>query len=65
MSEDCDMQGKAGKDFRLGWQGYNHPCCIVQVYPFESPGAASGGTVVDGHDMRGPPGMLEALQLQS
>ncbi len=37
----------------------------MQVYPYKSPGAASSGTVVDGHDMRGPAGMLVTLQLQS
>ena len=51
-----------------------HELCILrhcrsefgtQVYPYKCPGAAKKGTVVDGHDLRGPISMLEALQLES
>ena len=38
-------------------------CGLPQVYPFELPGAAGSEAVVEGHDMRGPASMLEALQL--
>lgn len=35
-----------------------------KMYPFTSPGTAASGTVVDGHDVRGPASMLAALQLE-